>query len=60
MREEALESRLTIIAMSGYGQTEDHRQSMEAGCDTHLVKPVQPSVLRSMLGAQVPSMSSVE
>jgi len=59
MREEALESRLTIIAMSGYGQAEDHSQSMEAGCDAHLVKPVQPSVLRSMLGAQVPSMSSV-
>ena len=27
--------------------------------DAHLVKPVQPSVLRSMLGARVPSMSSV-
>ena len=59
MREEAPESRLTIIAMSGYGQTEDHSQSMEAGCDAHLVKPVHPSVLRGMLGAETPSMSAI-
>jgi signal transduction histidine kinase/ActR/RegA family two-component response regulator len=59
MREEALESGLTIIALSGYGQTEDHSQSMEAGCDAHLVKPVHPNVLRSMLGAETPSMSSI-
>ena len=57
MREEALESKLTIIALSGYGQTEDHSQSMQAGCDAHLVKPVHPNVLRSMLGAEIPSMS---
>lgn len=57
MREEALESKLTIIALSGYGQTEDHSQSMQAGCDAHLVKPVHPNVLRSMLGAEIPSLS---
>lgn len=54
MREEALESKLMIIALSGYGQTEAHRQSMQAGCDAHLVKPVHPDVLRSMLGEQTP------
>jgi signal transduction histidine kinase/ActR/RegA family two-component response regulator len=58
MREEALESKLTIIALSGYGQTDDYSQSMQAGCDAHLVKPVHPSVLRSMLGAEAPSLSS--
>jgi signal transduction histidine kinase/ActR/RegA family two-component response regulator len=57
MREEALESKLTIIALSGYGQTEDHSQSMQAGCDAHLVKPVHPNVLRSLLGAEMSSMS---
>jgi signal transduction histidine kinase len=57
MREEALESKLTIIALSGYGQTEDHSQSLQAGCDAHLVKPVHPNVLRSMLGAEIPSLS---
>lgn len=58
MREEALESRLTIIALSGYGQSEDHSQSMQAGCDAHLVKPVHPNLLRSMLGAETPLLSS--
>src|SRR6185295_15927157 len=42
MREEAPESNLTIIALSGSGQAEDHGQSMQAGCDAHLVKPVHP------------------
>ena len=57
MRQETLESKLTIIALSGYGQSEDHSQSMQAGCDAHLVKPVHPNVLRGMLGAEIPSMS---
>lgn len=34
MREEAPESNLTIIALSGYGQVEDHRQSMQAATPT--------------------------
>ena len=58
MREEALESKLTIIALSGYDQTEDHRRSMQAGCDAHLVKPVHPNVLRSILGAETLRLSS--
>ena len=59
MREEASESNLTIIALSGYGQAEDHSQSMQAGCDAHVVKPVHPNVLRSMLGAETPILSSI-
>jgi signal transduction histidine kinase/ActR/RegA family two-component response regulator len=59
MREEALESNLTIIALSGSGQAEDHSQSTQAGFDTHLVKPVHPNLLRSMLAAQTPILSSI-
>ena len=59
MREEAPESNLTIIALSGYGQAEDHSQSMQAGCDAHLVKPVHPNVLRGMLGAETLILSSI-
>jgi signal transduction histidine kinase/CheY-like chemotaxis protein len=40
---------LTIITLSGYGQPEDRRQSKAAGCDAHLVKPVDPDVLRDLL-----------
>lgn len=59
MREEAPESNLTIIALSGSGQAEDHSQAMQAGCDAHLVKPVHPNLLRSMLAAQTPILSSI-
>jgi len=57
MREEAPESNLTIIALSGSDQ--DHSQSTQAGFDTHLVKPVHPNLLRSMLAAQTPILSSI-
>ena len=41
----------TIIAVTGYGQVEDRRRSKEAGFDAHLVKPVSPSALSSLISA---------
>jgi len=41
-----------LVALTGYGQPEDHRRTSEAGFDHHLIKPVQPAVLRDVL-AQV-------
>jgi CheY-like chemotaxis protein len=38
-----------IICLSGYGQDEHRRRSREAGCDHHLVKPVEPDDLRRLL-----------
>jgi PAS domain S-box-containing protein len=40
-----------IYAMTGYGQEEDRRRSMEAGFDGHLVKPVVPSDLFALVDA---------
>jgi signal transduction histidine kinase/CheY-like chemotaxis protein len=34
-----------LVALSGYGQTEDQRRSREAGFHHHLVKPVDPERL---------------
>ncbi|HTE43098.1 MAG TPA: ATP-binding protein, partial [Steroidobacteraceae bacterium] len=34
-------SRMTLVAVSGWGQSEDKRRSKEAGFDLHLVKPVE-------------------
>jgi CheY-like chemotaxis protein/CTP:molybdopterin cytidylyltransferase MocA len=45
---DARESRL-IIAMSGYGQPEDRDRSFAAGFDRHLIKPVDPRRLASLL-----------
>lgn len=38
-----------LIALTGWGQDEDRRQSREAGFDYHLVKPVEPRVLAELL-----------
>ncbi|MCE9593791.1 MAG: CHASE3 domain-containing protein [Planctomycetes bacterium] len=38
-----------IVAMTGWGQAEDRRRSKEAGFDHHLVKPVDPVLLRKIL-----------
>jgi len=40
-----------LIAVSGYGQAEDHRNSQEAGFNRHLVKPVDLPVLQEILGS---------
>lgn len=49
LRKEYSTERLTIIALSGYSREEDRRASAEAGCDVHLVKPVDPDSLREFL-----------
>jgi CheY-like chemotaxis protein len=38
-----------LVAITGYGREEDERHSAEAGIDMHLVKPVDPERLRSIL-----------
>lgn len=40
---------LRIIALSGYGQPADRAESLSAGFDQHLVKPVEPSILKELL-----------
>jgi CheY-like chemotaxis protein len=39
-----------LIAMTGYGQTEDRQKSKEAGFDYHLTKPVDLDRLQDLLG----------
>jgi PAS domain S-box-containing protein len=38
-----------LIAMTGYGQEEDFRRSMDAGFDQHVTKPVDPDDLQRLL-----------
>ena len=42
---------LFLIAVTGYGEDEDRRQSKAAGFDEHLVKPIDPTALRSLLAS---------
>ena len=41
-----------IIAVTGWGQADDRRQSAEAGFDLHLVKPVDEADLLQILSAE--------
>jgi signal transduction histidine kinase/ActR/RegA family two-component response regulator len=40
-----------LVAVTGWGSDEDRRRSAAAGFDHHLVKPVQPERLRTLLRA---------
>lgn len=42
-------SETVIIAQTGWGQPEDRRRSEEAGFDHHVVKPLDPVLLQSLL-----------
>jgi CheY-like chemotaxis protein len=41
--------KILLVALTGYGQEEDRRRSHEAGIDHHLVKPVAPEALWTLL-----------
>jgi len=40
---------LILIALTGWGQDSDRRKTQQAGFDHHLVKPIEPRLLREML-----------
>ncbi len=46
---------VVLVALTGYGQPEDHERSQAAGFDRHLLKPVDPEVLSDLL-ASVPGV----
>jgi CheY-like chemotaxis protein len=50
IREREWGRRMTIIALTGWGQDDDKQRSREAGCDGHLVKPVDLDDLEELLG----------
>ena len=46
--------RITLVALTGWGQDSDRRRSREAGFDSHLVKPLDLETLTDLL-ARLPS-----
>jgi CheY-like chemotaxis protein len=50
IREEPWGQNIALIALTGWGQEEDRRNSLEAGCNAHLVKPVEQAELMALLG----------
>lgn len=54
IREQSWGRDMLLIALTGWGQDEDHRKSKDAGFDAHMVKPVDLDVLTKLL-ASLPS-----
>ena len=55
MRHVAARSKVTGIALSGFGQDDDIRRSREAGFVTHLTKPVSFQALKEVIRNVTPS-----
>jgi two-component system, chemotaxis family, CheB/CheR fusion protein len=49
VRRDAACQSVRLIALTGYGQSSDIANAMAAGFDAHLVKPVDPNLLATML-----------
>lgn len=49
LRREPWGATITVIALTGWGQKEDVRNSIEAGFNGHMVKPVELSALAKLL-----------
>ena len=49
MRQRPWGARAALIAVTGWGQQDDHRKTQDAGFDQHLVKPVEPDYLTQLL-----------
>jgi CheY-like chemotaxis protein len=49
LRQDAAPAKLKLIAVTGFGQDADRRQSQSAGFDHHLVKPFDPEELETIL-----------
>lgn len=51
IRRETWGAGMLLVAVTGWGQSEDKRQTHEAGFDHHLVKPVKTSDIEGLLAA---------
>ena len=49
MREQPGLGNVVLAALTGWGQREDRRRTAEAGFNHHLVKPLEPRSLESVL-----------
>lgn len=58
IREQQWDRHLVLVALTGWGQEEDRRRSIDAGFDYHFTKPVNPAALEKLI-AQLPQAPPV-
>lgn len=54
-RKEPTSKRVLLVALTGYGTPEARERSRAAGFDHHLIKPIDPEVLRELMVGSPPS-----
>jgi len=47
-----------LVAVTGFGQADDVERCLQAGCDTHLLKPFDPLALKQLLSLHIPQTAS--
>jgi CheY-like chemotaxis protein len=52
--------RLPILAMTAHARREDREQSLDAGINDHLIKPINPHMLRDALLRWMPTQPAVQ
>jgi signal transduction histidine kinase len=56
-RKEPAGKRVLLVALTGYGTPEARERSRAAGFDHHLIKPIDPEVLRALMVVNLPPPS---
>jgi CheY-like chemotaxis protein len=51
IRQQEWGKEMVLVALTGWGQSEDRRRSKDAGFNHHLVKPADPAVVEKLLQA---------
>ena len=59
LRELAETASSTLVAVTGWGQDDDRRRSLEAGFRIHLVKPVEPQQIIDIVDAAAAARAAV-
>jgi CheY-like chemotaxis protein len=49
IREQSWGRGVRLVALTGWGQDADRKRSDEAGFDLHMVKPIDPAVVKRLL-----------
>jgi CheY-like chemotaxis protein len=55
IRQQPWGKEMLLVALTGWGQEDDRRRTLEAGFDHHLTKPVEPKVLEELLADWKPA-----
>jgi PAS domain S-box-containing protein len=55
IRQQPRDHKVTLVAVTGWGQQEDRRRAIEAGFDHHLTKPVEAAALVRLLASLAPA-----